>query len=89
MRPRYWAVKPASGDEKAIRVARAESAEYAILETFGMTLYRSPDLKHLNLGRWLVKDLGTRVTVMHSNKQRLAALTSPEGWFDPAKGDKP
>jgi hypothetical protein len=34
------------------------------------------------MGRLEAKNLGTRVSVIHSDKKRIALLTSEEGWID-------
>lgn len=64
----YYAVRPISMPEH-IRIEKAESPLQAAAQAFGRGHYG-----------YEVKDLGTRVDAIRSDRQRLAMLHSPEGW---------
>jgi len=75
--PTYWAVKPTNQD--CIRIERAHTPIQACDQAFG----RSSLKAKYNVGHWLVKNLGTRVSVIQSDRKRKALLSDPSGWFDP------
>lgn len=72
---RYWAVRY-SGAPEQVRTEKAETPERAFKLAFGV----SPVMFGVNDGRTQYKDLGTRVEILRSDKRRIAALTSPDGW---------
>ncbi len=70
MRKKYWAVRPKSMPDQ-IRIEQAETPEQAARLAFG---------RGAGAG-WEVKDLGTRVSVIQSTKQRIALLQDPNNWI--------
>jgi hypothetical protein len=76
---RYWAVRPASQGGNNTRIEKAETAVRACELAFGRS-FANPKY---NIGHWQAKDLGTRVSVIQSDKKRIELLTAKEGWFDP------
>lgn len=87
-RQHYWAVKPTNAADVVIRIEHAWDPGEAIKRAFGMALYhKSHPLSKYDKGKWLVKDLGTRVSVIQSDAKRIALLTSKEGWVDPTDSD--
>lgn len=74
MTKHYYAVRPVSMPEH-IRIEHADTPLQATAQAFG----RPVRLGGLPSG-YEVKDLGTRVSVLHSDKKRHALLTSAEGW---------
>ena len=66
----YWAVRPKSHQEH-IRIEKAETPREACRLAFGRGCLP---------GRWEAKNLGTRITIMHSDKKRIALLQDPKGW---------
>lgn len=77
-----WAVKPV-GREDAIRIERADDPIRAIELAFGRSHPRNSPLAKYDIGRWLAKNLGTRIAVVQSDTKRIALLRDPAGWFDP------
>lgn len=70
---RYYAVRPDSY-HAGVRIEKADSPERAYDMAFGRSLTK-------NARKWCKwKDLGTRVTVIRSDKKRIALLTDPNGW---------
>lgn len=66
----YWAIKP-KGREDVTRIEKANTAEEACRLAFGRPIFR---------GNYLAKNLGTRVSVIQSDRKRIALLTSEDGW---------
>jgi hypothetical protein len=66
---RYWAVRPKTMPDQ-IRIEKAETSSQAAVLAFG---------RGTGAG-WEAKDLGTRASVIQSDKRRIALLTSPDGW---------
>jgi hypothetical protein len=87
MRMHYWAVRP-KGDVALTRIERADGPIEAIVAAYGRGL-DNPRVWNVNIGLWEAKDLGTRVSVLHSDSKRIALLKSPEGWFDPFRRADP
>jgi hypothetical protein len=73
---RYWAAYPKSAGVKSCRIERANSPLDAIKMAF--------DIKP-GKGRWLAKDMGSRVTVIQSDRKRVGLLNDPNGWIDPTE----
>lgn len=69
----YWAVRPISHRGANTRIEKAETAWLAANLAFGKGhTFREP---------WLeAKNLGSRVAVIQSDKQRIALLRDPSGW---------
>jgi hypothetical protein len=80
----YWAVKPADMELKFVRIERAEFPRVAVALAFGRP-FHSPKYE---VGRWSVKDLGTRVSVIQSDNKRIRLLEDKSGWFDPYEGER-
>jgi len=90
----YWAVRPKGRGPEAARIERADSAMDAIDQAFGRGMYWTLDGKPL----FEVKNMGRRIRDIQSNKKRLAALNSTQGWdaftdappgHDPEPEDEP
>jgi hypothetical protein len=68
----YYAIRPKGDDYKTtIRIEKAGTVGQAAELAFGR-----------GKGKLEAKNLGTRVSVIHSDKKRIALLTSEEGWID-------
>jgi hypothetical protein len=74
----YWAVWPKSVKRELCRIEKAASPFEAIRLAFGSRL-----MERFDRGRWSVKSLGSNVRLLQSDKKRIAALSSDEGWIDP------
>lgn len=70
----YWAVYPKSAGLQSCRIEKALTAIEAIRIAFDIRPER---------GRWLAKDMGSRLSVIQSDRQRLALLNDPSNWLDP------
>jgi hypothetical protein len=66
----YFAVRPISMPEH-IRIEKAESPVEAIKAAFGRGSH------HMN---WQFKDLGTKVSVIQSDRRRISLLKDPKNW---------
>lgn len=75
MAPRlhWWAVKPKAHGLDSVRITQARTAREACKLAFGRPIGRDT---------WHAKDLGTRASVLHSDKTRIALLSDPKGWVD-------
>lgn len=78
-KPQYWAVWPKSVERKLCRIEKAVSPFEAIQLAFGKLRMN----ERWDRGRWAVKSLGPNVRLLQSDKKRIAALSSDEGWIDP------
>jgi hypothetical protein len=70
-RQQYWAVRPRTMPE-AVRIEKAATPEGALRLAFGTV---SPQ------GGYEAKTLGTTLAVVRSDRRRMEALTSVEGWI--------
>jgi len=80
----YFAVMPASSGApkwtlQNCRIEKAETAARACELAFGRQSFR----RDLNRGVWLAKNMGSRVNVIRSDKQRVALLKDTANWIDP------
>jgi hypothetical protein len=74
----YWAVWPKSVKKELCRIEKAASPFEAIRLAFGVKLQ-----ERFDRSRWAVKSLGPNARLLQSDKKRIAALSSDEGWIDP------
>lgn len=70
----YYAVRPRDLTSH-IRIEKAVSPREALRIAFGVT----PAAGRI-YGEFYAKSLGTTVATIRSDKKRIAALTSPDGW---------
>jgi len=73
MKQYYWAVRPIRHENNpaATRIEKAPTAKQACALAFG---------RGVSPGVWEAKNLGSRLSVIHSDKQRIALLRSPDNW---------
>lgn len=88
MTMKYWAVMPGSSGPPTwtlmnCRIEKAERAADACQLAFGRNNPDNTPLAKYDIGRYLAKDLGTRVSVIQSDKKRVALLRDKNGWVDP------
>lgn len=76
----YYAIRPTAVPDN-IRIEKAATPEDAQREAFGR-----PTFKRKGIWQW--KDLGTRVSIMQSDKKRIALLKDPDDWHDLYEGQK-
>jgi hypothetical protein len=74
---RYYAVRYKSAPDQ-IRIEKAETPVRAFTLAFGT--YATP-MKGLG-PHAEYKDLGTRISILKSDKKRIAILTDPKDWVD-------
>lgn len=79
MTVRYWATYPVAAGLKSCRIDKAATALDAIRMSFGIRLTK------YDRGRWLAKDLGSRLSVIQSDSKRIALLKDESGWVDPVE----
>src|SRR5262245_29079715 len=84
----YWAVMPKRDTHQnsltSCRIEKAATALDALRLAFGEISYKdTAPVAEYQIDRWLVKNLGSNVYVVRTNKHRLAALSDPTGWVDP------
>lgn len=66
----YYAVRYPSAPDQA-RIEKADDQFHAMRQAFG---------PYTRYTQWEWKDLGTTVDVIRSDRKRIAALTSKDGW---------
>jgi hypothetical protein len=74
----YWAIRPINHQNQNHRIERAATPKRAFDLAFG---------RGHGYG-FEYKDMGTRISVIHSDKQRIALLKDPNNWVrfpDPYK----
>jgi hypothetical protein len=76
---KYWAVYPKALGLVTVRIEKANNPLNAIKTAFDI----KPDK-----GRWLAKDMGSRVTVIQSDRKRLDLLSDPNNWIDLTEWEK-
>jgi hypothetical protein len=89
MKQYYFACIPASSGPpnwtlQNCRIEKAGTGRGAVQRAFGRGEVKdgSP-YAHLDCGKWLVKNMGSLVSVIHSDRKRLALLRDRTGWEDP------
>jgi hypothetical protein len=89
MKQYYFACMPASSGAPNwtltnCRIEKAGTGRGATLKAFGRgDIPDSSPYAKYDCGKWLVKNMGSLISVIHSDRKRMALLRDRTGWVDP------